>query len=145
MDATGNEEADELAKQAALGSSTETRNLPRALRKPIAVSASATRQRLTKEMQIKWIQLWKRSARYVKTSRIEPKLPSKRYLKSTRTLRRNQSAILTQFRTGHVLLNTLPALPRYTGDRAALALPHGMQELRTTTIQPSSKTETKSL
>jgi ribonuclease HI len=105
MGSRGNEDADELAKQAALGTSTDGDKLPGILRKPIAVSVSATKQRLTKEIQAKWSRTWKNSARYEKAKRIEPKLPSKRYLKLTRILRRNQAAIIMQLRTGHVPLN----------------------------------------
>ncbi|PVF96602.1 hypothetical protein CPB86DRAFT_816235 [Serendipita vermifera] len=94
-----------LAKEAAQGCSSSPGHLPKALQGPIAISASAAKQKLNKDIQTEWLKLWNNSTRFAKTSRIEPKLPSKRFIKLTRLLRRNQTAIITQFRTSHVPLN----------------------------------------
>ncbi|KNZ77463.1 hypothetical protein J132_05421 [Termitomyces sp. J132] len=52
-----------------------------------------------------WQRRWKKSPRFPKINRIDDTLPSKGYMRLVQDLDRKQSAILTQFRMGHVPLN----------------------------------------
>lgn len=101
-----NERADEIAKQAAQGSSSIADSLPRSLRsKPLPSSISALRQEHTSSLQKIWEKRWKKSPRYAQLSSIDKSLPSKKFLKLVGKLDRRQSAIIAQLRTGHSPLN----------------------------------------
>ena len=107
-DIVGNKRADEVAKSAASGISSDTRDLPTFLRRgPLPVSISATRQHLKKAMKARWQTEWKASKRYTASNKIDPLLPSDNYLHIINQLHRNQASLLTQFRTGRVPLNTI--------------------------------------
>jgi len=105
MDSTGNEAADELAKQAAEYGSSDRDLLPPSLRRNLPVSLSAVKQQTkdaTKKETKSW---WKRSARYRRIKAIDPSLPSMNYTKATNGLHRRQTSVLTQLRIGHIPLN----------------------------------------
>lgn len=106
-DSRGNEAADEAAKEAAEGETSEKKMLPKELQKRggIPVSLSALRQRLTKESSRAWTKSWKKSLRYRKFRKFEKKERGVKYEKLIGKLRRNQMAILTQLRTNHTPLN----------------------------------------
>ena len=107
-DIEGNERADEAAKEAAAGETSEATKLPVSLRhKPLPVSVSATRQFLKKEMKIRWNAEWNTSPRYADATTIDGTLPSDNYLHIIDQLRRNQASLLTQLRTGHIPLNAI--------------------------------------
>jgi len=100
-----NDRADELAKEAANGRSSPPASLPPILRKPLPTSITAARQTHLTRIRKRWKRRWKLSPRYAYTSRIDKSLPSNKYLKLVDNLNRQQSAILTQLRTGHAPLN----------------------------------------
>lgn len=107
-DIEGNERADEAAKEAASGQSSESKNLPAFLRrKPLPVSVSATRQLLKKKMKNEWKTDWTSSPRYANAKAIDDSLPSDDFLHIINQLQRNQASILIQFRTGHIPLNVI--------------------------------------
>ncbi|KIM20835.1 hypothetical protein M408DRAFT_81451 [Serendipita vermifera MAFF 305830] len=107
MDARGNEAADEAAKEAAMGDSSEKKKLPKQLRASdgIPVSVSAMRQKLTKDTSKAWTDSWTESPRYPKFCKFEKKGRGTNFEKLAGKLRRNQMSILTQLRTNHVPLN----------------------------------------
>ena len=107
-DIHGNDRADEAAKAAASGLSSEPRDLPTFLRrKPLPVSVSATRQRLKKAIKARWQTEWKASKRHANSNKIDTSLPSDNFLHIINQLRRNQASLLVQLRTGHIPLNTV--------------------------------------
>jgi len=107
-DIDGNEQADEAAKSAAMGETSETENLPVFLRrKPLPVSISATRQLLKKKMKDRWQIEWKSSPRFPNSAEIDPSLPSDDFLHIIDQLQRNQASVLIQLRTGHIPLNVV--------------------------------------
>ena len=107
-DIDGNERADEAAKAAAEGRSSEKKELPAFLRrKPLPVSIAATRQVLKKKLKTRWQTEWRSSKRYAGSNRIDPSLPSDNFLHIIDQLRRNQASLLVQLRTGHVPLNAV--------------------------------------
>ena len=105
-DITGNEIADREAKRAAKGHSSTNNLLPAFLRrKPLPVSISATRQFLKRKIKARWQADWKSSPRFLRMKHIDHHLPSDDFLDIISQLRRNQSSLLIQLRTGHIPLN----------------------------------------
>jgi ribonuclease HI len=104
-----NEKADEEAKKAAQGDSSDCKQLLPFLRKSIPHSITAVRQRFTSQLQKRWKRIWKRrwksSPRAKSLCSIDNSVPSKKYLKLTRDLSRSQASILMQLCTGHIGLN----------------------------------------
>jgi len=72
-----------------------------------SVSISATRQLLKKKMKNRWQGEWKSSPRFTCMNKIDKSLPSDDFLHIIDQLRRNQSSILIQLRTGHIPLNAI--------------------------------------
>ena len=106
LDFQPNERADEEAKLAAQGSSSNVNDLPVYLRhKPLPLSVSALRQEHTTLLQKNWKRRWKTSPGYSSLHVIDQSLPSKKYMKLVHNLDRCQSAIITQLRTNHIPLN----------------------------------------
>ena len=106
MDFPPNKRADEEAKLAAQGSSSNVNDLPAYLRrKPLPHSVSALRQEHTILLQKNWKRRWKTSSRYSSLRAIDRSLPSKKFMKLVRNLDRRQSAIIAQLRTNHIPLN----------------------------------------
>ena len=107
-DIDGNEQADQAAKDAASGQSSEAEDLPPFLRrKSLPVSISATRQLLKKKIKAQWQAEWKTSKRYAGSNEIDASIPSDNFLHIIDQLRRNQASILIQLRTGHIPLNAV--------------------------------------
>ena len=71
------------------------------------VSVSATRQLLKKQMKNKWHTELSSSSRYANIKKIDPTLPSNDFLHIASQLRRNQTSLLVQLRTGHIPLNVI--------------------------------------
>lgn len=105
--AVGNEAADVLAKDAAENGSSPMAELPTFLHNPLPVSISATRQLIEANCKRETTQQWKESPRYLSTKSIDPKLPSKSFMKlaTDADLSRKHTSVLMQLRTGHVPLN----------------------------------------
>jgi ribonuclease HI len=100
-----NERADEEAKLASQGKSSDAKLLPKILRKPLPVSMSAARQSSDKLLLKRWKRRWKSSPRYDAMRRIDDSLPSNKFLQHARNLTRKQTSLLVQLRTGHIGLN----------------------------------------
>ena len=107
-DIFGNETADTEAKRAAQGKMSPLKDLPLLLqKKPLPISIAATRQAMRKSAKLRWKNEWFLSPHYTKTNKIDNSLPSNDYLHIINQLHRNQTSILTQFRTGHIPLNVI--------------------------------------
>ena len=100
-----NEKADEEAKKAAQGLSSEARLLPPFLRKRLPASVSALRQSFMASLLKTWKRCWKSSPRYAPLRAIDKSAPSKKFLGLIKGLDRRQASLLTQLRTGHIGLN----------------------------------------
>jgi ribonuclease HI len=101
----GNEDADQAAKQAAGGSSSRARSLPKLLRKPLPTSKAAVKLILSRKLQARALKWRHNSPRYHEASRIDPNMPSKHFLQDIEDLPRPHPSILLQLRTGHAPLN----------------------------------------
>ena len=107
MGSRGNEEADNAAKQAAMGETSKRRDLPTEISgcKRIATSPSAAKQRITTAAKRKWTKAWKDSLRYSYFRSFENRNRGNGYEKLVAKLRRNQLSVITQLRTKHIPLN----------------------------------------
>lgn len=105
MNFAPNERADELAKEAAKGATSDHILLPPFLRKKLPLSVSAIRQAHTDHLRKRWARSWKTSPRFTLLKSIDNSPPSRKFLKITRTLTRRQASVLVQLRTGHSALN----------------------------------------
>jgi hypothetical protein len=100
-----NEKADEEAKKAAQGLSSEAKSLPLFLRKRLPASVSALRQNFLTSILKTWKYRWKNSPRYAPLRLIDKSAPSKKLLRLVKGLDRRQASLFTQLRTGHIGLN----------------------------------------
>ena len=83
---TGNERADELAKQAAQEHSSPTPDLPSLLRQPLPRSASADKQSYQEELIGMWREQWQYSPRCARIEVFDKQFPSKTFSKLQNTL-----------------------------------------------------------
>jgi ribonuclease HI len=108
-DIPGNEAADEQAKIAARGDSSET--LPKSLTDkngaPIILptSKSALNQQFGRKIQEEAASIMKHSPRFPRLHEIDPSAPSKNFSLLVAELPRRHSSLLFQLRTGHAPLN----------------------------------------
>jgi ribonuclease HI len=100
-----NERADEEAKKAAQGNTSNTKSLPPLLRKRLPLSVPALRQSHSDKLLKRWSRRWKKSPRHNILKSIDSSAPSKKYLRLIKKLDRRQASILFQLRTGHIGLN----------------------------------------
>ena len=100
-----NEHADEEAKLATQGTSSDTRFLPQLLRKKLLLSISALRQENNKKLKKCWQHHWKNSERVNLLRSIDNSTPSKKYLRLIASLDRRQASIIFQLHSGHIALN----------------------------------------
>ena len=100
-----NERADEEAKKAAKGDSSDAKLLPPLLRKCLPLSISALRQGNSAKLTKRWERRWKSSTRESLLKGIDNTAPSKKYLRLTKGLDRRQASLLFQLRSGHIALN----------------------------------------
>ena len=100
-----NKLADEEAKKAAEGNSSDTRLLPAFLHKRLPLSISALRQNNITKLKNHWERRWRLSPREDLLWSIDNTAPSKKYICLTKSLDRRQSSILFQLHTGHIGLN----------------------------------------
>ncbi|KNZ82106.1 hypothetical protein J132_08289 [Termitomyces sp. J132] len=106
MDFAPNERADVLAKEAACGLSSPPSSLPTYLQtKPLPLSIPATWQTDLTVTQVLWKRRWKKSPCYRLIHQLDRTLPSRSYMRLTSSLDCHQSAMLMQFRMGHLPLN----------------------------------------
>jgi hypothetical protein len=104
----GNEKADVEAKKAATGESSDKKNLPSFLRKPIKHSISAIRQEHNEKLKRLWTTSWTSSPRYRRARYPDTITPSaQKYLKyiSNKEVSKKAASRLFQLRVGHVPLN----------------------------------------
>ena len=105
----GNEKADEEAKLAATGQSSERAELPRYLQKKIVKSITALRQHHNDTSNKKWKQEWNESERFKRLKTTDTVSPhSKKYLTliSDHRISRKMASLLFQLKVGHVPLNS---------------------------------------
>ncbi|KAI0042452.1 hypothetical protein FA95DRAFT_1500077, partial [Auriscalpium vulgare] len=103
----GNELANIEAKAAATGDSSPRDALPALLQAGLPRSTSAIRQEHHALLKQCWTDIWKASPRYTRYARLDPLMPSNKFLKlvANRQITRAHSSILFHLRTGHVALN----------------------------------------
>jgi len=99
-----NERADKEAKQVARGDSSPDGQLPHACRGKIKTSRSAVRQTYTRKVKNDAANLFAESPRYLCLQEIDPSTPSPNFHKGTEHLMHEQTSMLVQLRTGHILL-----------------------------------------
>ena len=102
----GNERADAEAKRAATGDNSPEADLPRWLtRDRLPASLSKVRQRLNETFRKAARAEWTLSPRAPRAARVDPDLPSKKFLALVAPLPRRQASLLIQLRTEHAPLN----------------------------------------
>jgi hypothetical protein len=101
---TGNEEADKLAKVAALKDSSAAHRLLNILRNELPHSKSAYKTMQLKAIRDSMQKLFQTSPMFNRFHKIDPKAPSSDYRKLVTDLPRRQMIILIQLRTGHAQL-----------------------------------------
>ena len=103
----GNEKVDKLAKDAALGRSSRRAELPYILKKPLPVSASATKQEFLAKLKRKWTVKWTTSGRSQRMATFDDSFPFNKFRERSYYLSRNQASLMLQLRSGHIPLNKL--------------------------------------
>jgi ribonuclease HI len=101
----GNEAVDKLVKEAAKFSSSDKNLLPAFLQCKLPISLSAIKQQITTNTKLNMKEWWKCSQQYKQMKNVDPTMPSEKYIKATNGLTCCQTSVLTQFCTGHILLN----------------------------------------
>lgn len=101
----GNEEADQLAKRAAEGNSSNKEDLPRFLHKPLRANIAALKQAHAEKLKIQQRKIWQTSKRRRAQDRLKLRIPSDSFTKITKSMKRRQAALLIQLRLGHIPLN----------------------------------------
>ena len=100
-----NEQADEEAKLAAQGQSSDAKSLPPLLCKCLPLGVSALQQLHATSLKNRWRRRWKNSERESLLRTIDNSAPSKKYLRLISNLDHRQASILFQLRLGHIMLN----------------------------------------
>ena len=103
----GNEEADDEAKKAAEGLTSDEQQLPKLLRKTLKRSKSAAIQEEGAARMAKWRREWRGSPRSAKFKFIDSSLPSCRFIKliSNTKITRADASKMFQLCSGHIPLN----------------------------------------
>ena len=101
---TGNEAADVEAKKAADGPTNNSRCHFGILAKPLPISRSAHRHRLTELVVRAYHRAFHSNPRAQRILRFDESMPSSRFRKDTATLPKRFTSILTQLRTNHAPL-----------------------------------------
>ena len=78
----GNELADREAKEAAKGCTSDTKQLPLYLRKPLLMNITAIKAAHNKELKNEWRQDWRSSERGKAVKRINNTMPSNKFMKA---------------------------------------------------------------
>ena len=104
----GNEVADQEAKKAAEGRTSDLNLLPAYLRKPLLTNPSAVKRAHNDALKGKWANTWKHSDRGRKMGNIDSTTPSKGFLKAISTLgvTRTAASTIAQLRISHIPLNS---------------------------------------
>ena len=101
----GNEKADELAKEAALGKSSATNRLPHILRTSLPTSASAIKQHFNEKLRASWKENWDNSDRGKRFAALDDNFPFTKFRNRINQLSRHQASLMIQIRSGHLPLN----------------------------------------
>ena len=101
----GNEEAEKLAKQAAMQQGDTASIIPSILRLSLPHSKTAHKTNFYKQIKEDAGNNFQKSTRYDRMHVINPKAPSHNYRELTATLTQCQSSILMELCTGHTQLN----------------------------------------
>jgi ribonuclease HI len=104
----GNEIADQEAKLAAQGNSSDTKSLPRYLRRKALINPSAIKQAHKEKLKRVWAKQWRESERGKRSRQLDDTAPSSKFLKliSHKEVGRKTASIISQLRTAHVPLNS---------------------------------------
>ena len=104
----GNEKADEEAKKAAKGSSSDKLALPMYLRRPLLINPSALKQSQAAKLKEEWTTKWRKSIRGSILMKLDKSTPSKGFIKrlSTPDLSREAASLISQLAISHVPLNS---------------------------------------
>ena len=103
----GNELADEEAKLASEGTTSEATLLPRILKKQLKFNKSAAKQAHKAKLKRTWQKEWLNTPRANRLKHIDPSMPSLKFVKliSSPDISRKGASWLFQLRTGHIPLN----------------------------------------
>jgi len=103
----GNEDIDHKAKKAAKGKTSDKKNLPSYLRKPLLINPTAVKRVHHVDLMKKWKEEWKATDRGKHAARIDKSTPSRKFLKviSHKELSRIDASQIAQFRLGHAPVN----------------------------------------
>jgi ribonuclease HI len=104
---SGNEAADEEAKKAARGLTSDKPSLPLYLRKPMLTNAAAVKRAYHDMLKGKWVEEWKDSRRGKEMLKLDKSTPSKKFLNliSHPELSREAASCIAQFRLTHAPVN----------------------------------------
>ena len=104
----GNELVDREAKEVAIGCTSNTKQIPCYLKKPIPTNPSAVKKVHNKELKNEWKEVWRSTKRGKVVARINKSTPSSKFLKliSNPKLSRTSASKITQLRLLHFPLNT---------------------------------------
>ena len=104
----GNEDADAEAKKAAAGRTSDTNLLPPILRRPLAISTTAVKQKHKEQLKKTWVNRWRESPRGKRITEMDNSTPSRKFIQaiSNPKLPRRSASAITQLRISHVPLNS---------------------------------------
>jgi hypothetical protein len=101
-----NEEADKLAKDAAVGISSARADLPHILRRSLLMSASALKQGFMRDLKAKWAEMWEESPRKLRVLQFGGSFLFSAFIDRLNSLWRQQASLILQLRCGHFPLKS---------------------------------------
>ena len=102
----GNEAADNLAKEVALGQFSAMVDLPHILRNPLPVSTSTLKQKYLAKLKELWHKTWEISPWKNRIEQLGDGFPFSNHCKQLCMLTRRQSSLILQLKSTHFPLNT---------------------------------------
>ena len=103
----GNKDVDCKAKKAVKGKTSDKKNLPSYLRKPLLINPAAVKHAHHVDLMKKWKEEWKATDRGKHAACIDKSTPSRKFLKviSHKELSHIDASQIAQFRLGHAPVN----------------------------------------
>ena len=101
----GNDTADRLAKEAAVGGSSPVHLLPDLLTRPLPRSATAIRAEHRKAIAIEWTHILDKSPCKDRLRAVDPSFHPAKFHKLVSDMRRGHSSLINQLRSNHIALN----------------------------------------
>ena len=103
----GNEQVDHEAKRATEGLTSEKKNIPAYLRKPLLINPVAVKRAHHESLMKKWKRKWKNTDRGQRAACLDRSTPSRKFLSaiSHKELSRVDASRIAQFRLGHAPVN----------------------------------------